>query len=217
VLPAIKTVDKMKVLTVTQRKGGVGKTMASLHLAVQAEMSGSGPVGLIDLDPSRSLTFWFRARKASVPVLIEAKPDLQRAIDALRKHNFQMVIIDTANSVGPDVQEAVSVADLILVPTQPSPPDLRAVGMTVQLIEATRKPLVFLINRVKPRVKLTGEAARNLSQYGTVAPVDWFDRVDYGASQIDGRTIMEMDPKGAGAREVEALWTYLRRRMEQYG
>lgn len=207
----------MKVLTVTQRKGGVGKTMASLHLAVQAGMSGDGPVGLIDLDPSRSLTLWFHARKASIPVLAEAKPDLQRAIDGFRKHDFRLVIIDTANSVGPDVQEAVSVADLILVPTQPSPPDLRAVGMTVQLIDAARKPLVFLINRVKPRVKLTGEAARNLSQYGTVAPVDWFDRVDYGASQIDGRTIMEMDPTGAGAREVAALWGYLKQRMEQYG
>lgn len=205
----------MRVLVVNQRKGGVGKTLASLHLSVQAEMSGDGPVAIMDLDPSLSLTLWYRARKADTPALIEPKPTLKAAIKTARRAGIKLLVIDTANSVGSEVIEAVSLADLVLVPTQASPPDLRAVGATVTMLLKARKPLVFLINRVKPRVKLTGEAAIMLSQHGTVAPVQWFDRTDYGGAQLDGRTIQEVVPDGAGALEVKALWEYLKHRMEE--
>lgn len=208
--------SSVRVLTVNQRKGGVGKTLASISLGVQAERSGDGPVALVDLDPTKSMTLWFQARKAGTPILIEAKPDLRRALDGLRKAGIKLVIIDTPNSIGPQVQEAVNLSDLVLVPTQASPPDLRAVGATVEMLAKSRKPMVFLINRVKPRVRLTGEAAIMLSQHGTVAPVQWYDRTDYGGAQVDGRTIMEVAPAGPGAREVEALWTYLKHRMEAH-
>lgn len=205
----------MRVLVVNQRKGGVGKTLASLHLSVQAEMSGDGPVAIMDLDPSLSLTLWYRARKADTPALIEPKPTLKAAIEKVRRAGIKLLVIDTANSVGTEVIEAVSLADLVLVPTQASPPDLRAVGATVTMLAKARKPLVFLINRVKPRVRLTGEAAIMLSQHGTVAPVQWHDRTDYGGAQLDGRTIQEVTPDGAGASEVKALWEYLKHRMEE--
>lgn len=204
----------MRVLTVNQRKGGVGKTLASISLSVQVEMSGDGPVALIDLDPTKSLTLWWQSRKADTPILVEAKPDLRRALEGLRKAGIALVVIDTPNSIGVEVQEAVRISDLVLVPTQASPPDLRAVGATVEMLAKARKPMVFLINRVKPRVRLTGEAAILLSQHGTVAPVQWYDRTDYGGAQVDGRTIMEVAPGGAGAQEVAALWSYLKHRME---
>ena len=204
----------MRTLVVNQRKGGVGKTLASLHLAVQAEMADDGPVAIIDLDPSLSLTLWYRARKADTPILIQASPTLQKAVEKAKKAGVRLLIIDTANSIGTEVTDAVALADLVLVPTQASPPDLRAVGATVSMLLRARKPLVFLINRVKPRVRLTGEAAIMLSQHGTVAPVQWHDRTDYGGAQVDGRTIQELQPDSAGAAEVAALWQYLKHRME---
>jgi chromosome partitioning protein len=204
----------MRTLVVNQRKGGMGKTLVSLHLSVQAEMAGDGPVAIIDLDPSLSLTLWYRARQASTPILIEPLPTLKKAMEKAKRAGIKLLIIDTANSVGPEVIEAVASADLVLVPTQASPPDLRAVGATVSMLLRARKPMVFLINRVKPRVRLTGEAAIMLSQHGTVAPVHWHDRTDYGGAQVDGRTIQELQPNGAGAAEVTALWRYLKNRME---
>lgn len=204
----------MRTLVVNQRKGGVGKTLASLHLSVQAEMAGDGPVAIVDLDPSLSLTLWYRARKANTPVLIELMPTLQAASKKASRAGIKLLIIDTANSIGNEAMDAVAMADLVLVPTQASPPDLRAVGATVSMLLRARKPLVFLINRVKPRVKLTGEAAIMLSQHGTVAPIHWHDRTDYGGAQVDGRTIQELVPDGAGAAEVAALWQYLKHRME---
>jgi chromosome partitioning protein len=39
------------------------------------------------------------------------------------------------------------------------------------------------------------------------------NRVDFAASMIDGRTVMEIDPACASAQEIAALWRYLHGRL----
>src|SRR3546814_3974727 len=70
-----------------------------------------------------------------------------------------------------EFQSVIGVAELIVVPTRPSPHDLRAAGATVDLCERAGKPLVFVVNAATPKAKITSEAAVALSQHGTVAPV----------------------------------------------
>jgi chromosome partitioning protein len=113
------------------------------------------------------------------------------------------------------IQSVISVAELIVVPTRPSPHDLRAVGATVDLCERAGKPLVFVVNAATPKAKITSEAAVALSQHGTVAPVTLHHRTDYAASMIDGRTVMEVDPNGRSAEEIRQLWTYINDRLEK--
>ncbi len=93
------------------------------------------------------------------------------------------------------IQSVISVAELIVVPTRPSPHDLRAVGATVDLCERAGKPLLFVVNAATPRARITSEAAIALSQHGTVAPVTIHHRTDYASSMIDGRTVMDFEPK----------------------
>jgi chromosome partitioning protein len=57
------------------------------------------------------------------------------------------------------------------------------------------------------------EAAVALSQHGTVAPVTIFNRTDFAASMIDGRTVMEVDPNGKSAEEIKGLWDYIAQRL----
>jgi chromosome partitioning protein len=113
------------------------------------------------------------------------------------------------------IQSVIAVAELIVVPTRPSPHDLRAVGATVDLCERAGKPLIFVVNGATPKARITSEAAVALSQHGTVAPVTLHHRTDFAASMIDGRTVMEVDPKGRSAAEVTALWTYISERLEK--
>jgi chromosome partitioning protein len=40
-------------------------------------------------------------------------------------------------------------------------------------------------------------------------------RTDFAASMIDGRTVMEVDPKGKSAAEVRELWEYISDRLEK--
>ncbi|MCK5575280.1 MAG: ParA family protein, partial [Sphingomonadales bacterium] len=56
----------MHVIAVVSQKGGSGKTTLSGHLSVQAEMSGHGPVAVIDTDPQGSLAAWWNEREAPV-------------------------------------------------------------------------------------------------------------------------------------------------------
>ena len=89
---------------------------------------------------------------------------------ALRNRGCRLVLIDTPPAINEVVSAAIAAADLVLIPVQATPDDLRAVGVTVEATEAAHKPLLFVINRVKPRVRLTADAAVALSQHGAVAP-----------------------------------------------
>jgi chromosome partitioning protein len=46
-----------------------------------------------------------------------------------------------------------------------------------------------------------------------VAPTIVHNRVDFAASMIDGRTVMEIDPTCASAQEIAELWRYLHARL----
>jgi chromosome partitioning protein len=103
----------------------------------------------------------------------------------------------------------LAVADLVLVPTRPSPHDLRALGSTVNLVHAAGKRLVFVVNGAAHRARITADAAIALSQHGPVAPVVLYQRTDFAASMIDGRTAQELTPDGRSAGEIKKLWSYV--------
>lgn len=204
----------LRTIVIASRKGGVGKTTAATVLAVEAERVGAGPVALVDLDPMAGLGAWWRAREADSPQLVEAAQGLHPALAAAQQSGAKIVIVDTPPSAAPLVAEAVALADLVLIPVQPSPHDLRAVGSTVEIARKAGKAIVFIINRVKPRARLTGEAAIALSQHGTVAPAMLGDRTLYAAAATDGRTPAEIEPAGPAAIEAAELWGYVVSRLD---
>lgn len=206
----------MRIMVIASRKGGAGKTTLASHLGVQAEAAGAGPIALLDLDDMQGLAKWWDARAADTPVLLRASGDLGQMLPALRERRaFRYLIIDTPPATSPIAAQAIAIADLVVVPVQPSPDDLRAIGGTVELVRAQRRRLIFIINRVKPRVRLTVEAAVALSQHAPVAPVQIADRTDYAAAKIDGRTAPELNPNGPAMREIADLWRYLAAQMEE--
>ena len=200
----------MRTLVIASQKGGVGKTTLAGHLAVMAESKGAGPVALIDTDPQGSLSSWWNERLADTPAF--ASVDIANLADHLKrleKAGVKLAIIDTPPAVTETIRKVLMVADLVLIPTRPSPHDLRAVGSTVELVEAVGKRMVFVINGAAQRARITSEAAIALSQHGTVAPVTLYQRTDFAASMIDGRTAQEIDASSRSAKEVEDLWIYV--------
>ena len=206
----------MRVLALSSQKGGSGKTTLSGHLAVQAERAGCGPVCLIDIDPQGSLADWWNEREDESPAFAQTTvARLQADLEVLRQQGFKLAVIDTPPAITMAIQSVIQVAELVVIPTRPSPHDLRAVGATVDICERAGKPLLFVVNGATPKAKITYEAAVALSQHGTVAPVTLHHRTDFAASMIDGRTVMEIDPKCKSAKEVEELWTYINDRLER--
>ena len=162
----------LRVLALASQKGGSGKTTLSGHLAVQAQRAGAGPVVLIDIDPQGSLADWWNEREAEFPSFAQTTvARLAADLAVLRQQGFRLAVIDTPPAITMAIQSVISVAELIVVPTRPSPHDLRAVGATVDLCERAGKPLIFVVNAATPKAKITSEAAVALSQHGTVAPI----------------------------------------------
>lgn len=206
----------MRVLALASQKGGSGKTTLSGHLAVQAERAGAGPVVLVDSDPQGSLSDWWNERKAPAPAFAQTTVSrLLSDLDTLRSQGFKLAVIDTPPAITLAIQTVIAVSDMVIIPTRPSPHDLRAAGATVEICERSGKPLVFVINGATHRARITAEAAIALSQHGTVAPVTIHNRTEFAASMIDGRTVMEIAEKGKSAAEIEALWEYIYDRMEK--
>jgi len=206
----------MYTIVAASQKGGSGKTTLTGHLAVEACKSGAGDVALIDTDPQGSLTHWWNARKAKEPHFVKAGLlDLKEALAHLDRIGICIAIIDTPPAITESISQVVAHADLVIVPTRPSPHDLRAVGATIDIAERHRKPLIFIINAATARARITGESAVALSQHGTVAPVTIHQRVDFAASMIDGRTVGEIVPKSQSAREIHDLWVYIQDRLSR--
>ncbi|HEX3809264.1 MAG TPA: ParA family protein [Rhizomicrobium sp.] len=204
----------MYVLVMASQKGGSGKTTLSGHLAVEADKAGIGPVALIDTDPQGSLSHWWNARQAQTPHFAKVGMyELDEALAQLEHAGIKLAVIDTPPAITESISHVVAHADLVIVPTRPSPHDLRAVGATVDIAERHNKPLVFVINAATARARITGEAAVALSQHGTVAPVTVHHRVDFAASMVDGRTVGEVVGKSQSAREVRELWAYVQDRL----
>jgi chromosome partitioning protein len=206
----------MRIVVLASRKGGSGKTTLAGHLAVQAELSGAGPVALIDSDPQGSLADWWNLRAAPAPSFVQASlGELPEAIERLRAHGTALLIVDTPAALTTTVADLVALADLVVIPTRPSPHDLRSIGTTVKLVVHLGKPLVFVINAAPPRARITAEAIALVSRHGPLAPAIVHQRVDFASSMIDGRTVMEFAGASRSADEIARLWTYLESRLDR--
>jgi chromosome partitioning protein len=212
----VETPPPMQVIVFSSQKGGSGKTTLCGQLAVQAVLSGVGPVAVVDADPQGSLAEWWNVRSEDAPLFMKAQVDyLHEDLDQLQRSGVRLVLIDTPPAVTDAIRRIVAFADLVVVPTRPSPHDLRAVGATLDIIESQNKPLIFALNAVSPRARITGDTAVALSQHGTVAPVMLCQRTVYATSMIHGRTVMETDPGSPAAREIADLWAYIASRLER--
>ena len=206
----------MRILALASQKGGSGKTTPSGHLAGQAQRAGAGPVVLIDIDPQGSLADWWNERTEEYPAFAQTTvARLATDLETLRQQGFKLAVIDTPPAITMAIQSVIGVAELIVVPTRPSPHDLRAVGATVDLCERAGKPLIFVVNAATPKARITSEAAIALSQHGTVAPVTVHHRTDFASSMIDGRTVMDFDVNGRSSKEIISLWSYIADRLER--
>ncbi|QSA99330.1 ParA family protein [Methylococcus sp. EFPC2] len=206
----------MKTIVLASQKGGAGKTTLAAHLAVAAERSGDGPCVLIDTDPQASLAAWWNGRENDTPSFAPVTlKELPAKLEALAKAGYVYAFIDTPPAITESIRTVVGQADFVLIPTRPSPHDLRAVGRTVELATDANRPFAFVVTQAKPNSRLTVQAMAALSAHGVVAPAIVHDRVDFAASMIDGRTVLEIDARGRSASEVAELWVFVKERMNE--
>jgi len=205
-VPADTGARAIKVIVFCSSKGGVGKSTLSTHLAVEAERVGAGRIAMADMDPQGSLEDWYKARAAETPVLANAGAGLAKTIKGCQDAGFDYLIIDTPPSATAGIADVVAKADLCIIPVRPSPNDLRAVGRTVEIVRAAKRPFLFVLNQINSTARITLQASGALSKHGPVAETAVASRVGFAVSMTDGRTAAELEPNSKSAAEIADLW-----------
>jgi len=204
----------IKTIAMLSQKGGTGKTTLALHLAVAAERAGAAAV-IVDLDPQASASGWSDLRQAEAPVVISAQATrLSQVLKTAESHGASLVLIDTAPHVESAALAAARAADLILIPCRPAILDLKAIGMTIDLVRIAGKPAVVVLNAVPPRGSLTHEAGEAVEGYGIpLSPVSLGHRSAFVHALTAGATAQEYEPRGKAAEEITKLYTWLCRHV----
>ena len=207
-----------KVLTLAQQKGGAGKTTLVAQLAV-AFMASGRSVALVDIDPQGSLTRWFKVRETAgrsngMSLAAVTGWRAQATVEKLKATN-DLILVDSAPHAEIEAKIAVRVADLIVVPIQPSPLDLWATEPTLTLARLEKRKTLIVINRDQTRMKLSETLAGHIADLGTeVAEATIGNRTAFAASMMGGLGVVETAPRSKAAFEMLALADEITKRLQ---
>jgi chromosome partitioning protein len=197
------------VITVAQQKGGSGKTMIAANLA--AALAGRKPTALLDIDPQHSLTRWHQLRAARDPApatvtLSEVSGwRLSGELDRLRREH-EFVLVDTPPVIDTDARRAIRAADLVVVPVQPSAPDLWAAEGTLKLAADEKRPACIVLNRVPATGKQRETMEHAMRKRGLVVmPVVLGNRAAFSQAFEQGLGVVEAGPRTLAASELRTL------------
>ncbi len=196
------------IITVAQQKGGAGKTMLAANLA--ACWAGQHRVALLDIDPQRSLKRWHALRVAKGKATPIAFSDvsgwrLGAELDRLGKE-ADIIVVDTPPVIDSDATRAIRSANLVLIPLQPSPPDLWAAEGTLKLAAAERRRVALLLNRAPAKSKLrTAMESEIMGRQLNLLPVWLGNRTAYAQAFAGGLGVADLARGGLAAAEFSAV------------
>lgn len=162
----------MKVISISQQKGGVGKSSVGMNLT--ACLARGHRVILIDVDPQETATQW--AENASTELPFEVFTDLDPANLARVRNladDYDYVIIDTPGSLADTAVLAavLDVSDFTILPIIPEGPVVGPLRRTIrELIEPRNVPYRVLLNRIDRRIYGQLEDWENLLDEGLKLP-----------------------------------------------
>jgi chromosome partitioning protein len=199
----------MKVVAIISEKGGTGKTVLAVNLAVTAEAHGLA-TAIFDLDPRANSTVWGDARESKIPAVVPAQaPRLLVLLGQARKNAADLVLIDTPGNDPGMAAQAAAHADAILIPCRPYAPDLISVPMSVRIAQASGKPFFIVITAAPAQGVETAEAITAIKASGvSVCPIVIHSRKAFVSRFHEGLAALDVEPKGKAAGESRDFFSW---------
>ena len=187
----------MKIVAVLNQKGGSGKSTLATNLARALQLRGH-KVLLVDTDSQGTVLDWSAAQEdVEMPAVVAIdRPVLEKELPKLAA-SFDYVVIDGTSKIGPLTSSAVKVADVVLIPVQPSAADLWAAADVVEVVKSRRLLLgvpeaVFVISRQIQGTRLAstveaalGELELPVLKGRTTQRVAYADAIGLGLAATD--------------------------------
>ncbi len=198
-------------------KGGTGKSTVAFNLAVWLAHDKTG-VKAFDLDPQCTLVDVNDVRiEDGYEPAFEVSTDLAE-LEAMAKDkkNKTPIIVDMSATNMFAMEKAISLADRILIPVQPSQADIWSTQRFLKIVNNNIKKnaeVLGFLNRADTHigVRETDEADQALHMMQGIKPIDirLHQRTAYRRSFSEGLAVFELDPMGKASKEMKKLATML--------
>lgn len=140
----------MKIITVANQKGGVGKSTLTTLLALQ--LKNKCKVCVVDTDPQQSL---FKSINninniLGKEVLSVYKSSIDQCLETVKQYDkFDVAVVDTMPSTDVNILDLLTSTLLTVVPTGVSTLDINAFLNTIKLLKAIKSNYRVVFNNVK--------------------------------------------------------------------
>ena len=196
----------MTVIALIGNKGGAGKTTLCVNLA--SALAARQPTAVVDADPQQSSLQWFRMGDESAAArVVSGAQDPVASVQSLPADVVYRVIDCPPSAQSPQMQQALSIADVAIIPVLPSPLDIWAtVHVEEAVIEARRTnpglKARLVVNQFESRTRLSRAVQQALAELEIPAVQTIIRRrAVYRHSLIDGRTVHDLGSQGAAAAD----------------
>jgi chromosome partitioning protein len=198
------------VLAILNQKGGAGKSTLATNLARAYQLKGLR-VLLADADPQGTARNWRERGPEGLPPVVGADHD--RLNEDLQDVGaaFDLIIIDGAPRMESRAVASIKAADGVVIPVRPSAGDLWATDAIVELVQTRREmtgrpAAAFVVSQAVTGSNLAAEADEALA--GRPFPTldaRTMQRVAYQEALGAGLSVLDYEPSGKAAAEIEAI------------
>ncbi|HEY9619157.1 MAG TPA: AAA family ATPase [Crinalium sp.] len=205
----------MPIVAVVNQKGGAGKSTVVVHLA-RWLLKLKESVLVVDADAQQSSSKWLSRLEHQIPYQIIQDPN--ELLDKLPKlaETYDWVIVDGPAALSETTRATILVADLAIIPCQPTGVDLESASDTVRLVQQAQRirrgepKAVIFVNRAVKGTRLKDEAFEVLRLFPDVTVLNNVVHQRQIVADCFGQnaTVFDMTGSTAGItrRELESLF-----------
>lgn len=126
------------LIAFTNTKGGVGKSTLAAHLAIWLFDRGVR-VALLDADDQKTSSTWIRNAEPGITIVTATEMDAIQSARAELQSAHEIIVADTPGKEGDAARTVTFLADLAILPLQPSKPDIRAIKDALKVVRLAQE------------------------------------------------------------------------------